>query len=740
MTADDPAGCPVNLSGRTALPPVTRRALLAGLGAGAGALVLGLRLGGPGAAELRPIALNAWLGISPHGAVILVDRSEMGQGVHTALPMLLADELDYPWDRIAVRMAPVGPAYRNPILGAMATGGSTSVRAGFLPLRRAGAAARIMLVEAAAALWRVDPADLVTADGEVRHPPSERAVGYGALAPLAARRPVPATIPLRGRADWQLIGRPIPRRDVAAKTDGRATFGIDVRVPGMVYAAIRQCPTFGGTLAAVDTAALTEAERAEVRLVQLPDAVAVVADGWWRARRTLDRLAIRWDRGANASNHTDAIRARLTAALGRAGTRVVDRGDVDAALAGAARRLDADYHLPLVAHLTPEPMTATAEVTAERCTLWVPTQAQSLYREVLPDLLGLAPDAITVNTTYLGGGFGRRFEADFGIQAALIARAVGRPVQLIWDRAEDVRHDFYRPAHAGRVTVALGAEGEILGWHHRVAGPSIMARALPQMMRDDIDMTTIEGLHDQPYALPALRIDAIRQEVGVPVGFWRSVGHAINAFVLESMLDEVAHATGRDPFALRRALLAGAPRHRRVLERLAEVAGWHDRPLAPVAGARRGRGLALHGCFGTIVGEVCEVTVFDDGRLAVDRVVAVIDCATVINPETVDGQVRGGIIFGLSAALAQAITIQDGAVVETGYRDHPVLTLADSPEIEVELLKSDAAIGGVGEPATPPIAPALTNAIFAATGRRLRSLPVAAHDVRAAAPPAGVDG
>ena len=727
---------PVNLS-----PRLSRRALLKG----SGALVLGLHLPllemGEAEAALgvnSMVPVNAWLKISATGVSVVSPASEMGQGVFTALAQLLAEELDIDWRTVRAEMAPFDAAYANPLLGGMRSGGATSIRAWFLPMRRAGAAARLMLKAAAAQVWRVPADSLVLATGLISHPPSGREASYGALAQVAARQKVPADPPLRDSSRWTLIGQSVPRLDTPDKVSGRAIFGMDVQLPGMLYAAIRHCPVYGGTLARLDDTALKANGAAYppgvVSVVTLKDAVAVIAEDWWTARSALARLAVAWAEGANAGQTSAAIDAALLRALDpkdpRAVATAVNRGDADRAIAGAARTVEAVYRLPFLAHAALEPINATASVTAKGCELWLPTQDQGQYPRLLADLLGIRPEQVRINTSYVGGGFGRRFEADVGLQAALLSKAVGRPVQLIWTREEDIRHDVYRPASISRVALGLDVLGRIAGWRHRVAGPSILGRVAPGAMKDGLDKTATQGIADQPYPLPALRLEYVRQETGIPVGFWRSVGHGANGFVVESMIDEAAAALGRDPWRFRRELLIGkAPRALRVLDLAAEKAGWTAPPPA-IAGARRGRGLALHEAYGSVIAAVAEVTVFADGRLRIDRVVAAFDCGQMVNPDIVTGQIAGGLLFGLGAALTGKITFERGRAMQSNFQDYKILTLAEAPAVEVHLVSSGELPGGVSEAGVPPAAPALTNAIFAATGKRIRALPVSDFDLR----------
>lgn len=726
----------VNLS-----PRLSRRALLKG----GGALVLGVHLPllGTGAAEAALgvnslVPVNAWLKISAIGVSVVSPASEMGQGVFTALAQLVAEELDVDWQSVRAEMAPFDPVYANPILGGMRSGASTSIRAWFLPMRKAGAAARLMLKAAAAQVWRVPADQLVMATGLISHPPSGREASYGALVQVAARQPVPADPPLRDPGRWTLIGHPIPRLDTPDKVSGRALFGMDVRLPGMLYAAIRQCPVYGGTLSRLDDSALKTGGGSYppgvVSVVTLKDAVAVVAEDWWTARSALARLSVAWAEGANAGQSSAAIDTALVRALDpkdpRAVVTAVARGDADRAIAGSVKTLEAVYRLPFLAHAALEPLNATASVTAKGCELWLPTQDQGQYPRLLADLLGIRPEQVWINTTYVGGGFGRRFEADVGLQAALLSKSVGKPVQLIWTREEDIRHDVYRPASVSRVTLGLDVLGRITGWRHRVAGPSILGRVAPGAMKDGFDKSAVQGIADQPYALPALRVDYVRQETGIPVGFWRSVGHGSNGFVVESMIDEAAAALGRDPLRFRRELLAGkAPRALRVLDLAAEKAGW-TAPLPPLPGSRRGRGIALHEAYGSVIAAVVEVSLTGEGRLTLDRVVAAFDCGQQVNPAIVKGQIVGGLLFGLTAALTGKITFERGRAMQSNFEDYKILAMAEAPPVEVHLVASGEPPGGVSEAGVPPAAPALTNAIFAATGKRLRALPVSDFDLR----------
>jgi isoquinoline 1-oxidoreductase beta subunit len=712
---------------------LSRRGFLNVTGGATAGLTLGFHVpalvSGAAAGGAAPAVLNAWVRITPDDTVtLLLSQSEMGQGVYTSLPMILAEELECDWQKVRVEMAPVGEAYQNPAFHLQGTGGSTSVRAFMAPLRQAGAAAREMLKLAAAERWGVPVAECHASGGRVVHGPKGQIARFGELAAAAAAFEPPAKPPLKSADQFRLIGRPVPRLDLPDKVRGSATFGIDVRLPGMVYAAIRQSPVFGSKVQSIANQAEVEGRRGVLAVVSLDDAIAVVAEHFWQAKTALDALEIAWDDGAGAAVDDAAIMALFRSRIDGEAAVGTERGDVDRALAGAAKVVEAEYALPFLAHATMEPMNATARVTAERVEVWAPTQGQGPLAGALAQMFQLPPEAIVIHTTFLGGGFGRRFELDFALQAARVAKATGRPVQLIWTREEDMQHDFYRPASLNRIQVGIDEGGRVIAWKHRCVSPSIMSRVFPESVKDGLDPISLEGASDKVYGIPNFKVDYVLQNTHVPVGFWRSVGHSINAFVFESMLDEVAHAAGRDPYELRRELLAGHPRELALLDLVADKAGWGS-PLEPVQGGRRGRGIVLHESFGSLVAQVAEVTVQDDGSLTVDRIVCAVDPGIVVNPDTIDAQMRSGIVFGLSAALMQKITIENGRVVEANFDGYPLAAMTDMPAIEVHIAPPGEVAGGIGEPATPPVAPALGNAIFAATGKRIRTLPIGEVDL-----------
>ena len=749
-----------------------RRRLLVGGAVAAGALGIGVwrllaprdRLtppaglaGGPGTH-----VLSAWLLISRDGIVtVQVPRQEMGQGVTTALPMLVAEELDADWATVRFAQAPVDPVYANATLiaagvpfrpddhgwlatlsrraqagvgtrlGVQATGGSTSVRDAWEPLRLAGAAARAMLLRAGAERFGVALTECTTAEGWVHHRASGRQLAYGDLAEAAARMPVPSAVPLKAPQDFRLLGRSRARLDVPAKVDGSAIFGSDIKVPGMCQAAIVQCPVPGGRLRHLDDSAARRLRgiRAVIRLEGTstsPAAVAVVADRWWRAQAALASLRIEWDEGTNGAHDTTEQRRRYESRLAREAGRIHDEaGDPDAGLSTPGKLVEASYHVPYVAHAAMEPLNCTALWRTEACEVWVGSQAPTLVRWFAAKAAGLGSDRVTVHTPYLGGGFGRRAEMDVVVQAVAIARSLpGTPVQLLWSREEDTRHDVYRPMASARLRAALDGSGQLVAWHTRIASQSctgsLTARLLPAAASDLMrDKTTTEGAFDLPYFLPHRRTEHLLAHEPLRVGFWRSVGHSHNAFFAECFLDECAAAAGQDPLAFRLGLLSHAPRHRAVLEKAALASGWGG-ALPP----GHGRGIALAESFGALVAQVVEVRV-DGSRLEVRRVVCAVDCGFAVNPDAVVAQMEGAIVFGLSAALHGEITVSGGRVQQGNFHDQPILTLAETPAIEVHVVNSGIEhLAGAGEPGTPPVAPALCNAIHAATGRRIRALPV----------------
>jgi isoquinoline 1-oxidoreductase beta subunit len=703
-----------------------RRAFLQASAALSGGLLLGLSLPtfarAAGAAEASaPFSPNAWIRIAPDDTVTLImSKVEMGQGVHTSLPMLVAEELEVEVNTIRLEDAPPDKAYADPIMGFQATGGSTSVRGSWQPLREAAAAARLMLVAAAAEIWKVKPGECHAENGAVLHRASQRRLTYGQLAEAAARQPLPETIALKDAKQLKYLGKPVHRRDTPAKVNGSAVFGIDVHLPGLLTAVFLPCPVFGGKPAKIDDRA-AKAVKGVKQVFALDHGVAVVADGFWAASQGRDALQVQWDEGSLAKLDSAAIEQQLEAAAAEVGVLARNDGDATAALGKAAKTLDAAYHSPYLAHATMEPMNCTVDLRDGACQIWVGSQAVAMTQDTAARITGLPKDKVKVHITYLGGGFGRRFEQDFIAQAVGIAKQVQAPVKLIWTREDDMRHDFYRPASFSRLRAGLDAHGLPVAWEQHIACPSLMKARFPQLLKEDgkLDHSSVEGAADHLYAIPNIRVHYTIADPGVPTGFWRSVGNSQNGFVTESFIDELAHAAGQDPLRYRLQLLRKQPRLHAVLELVAKQAGWGGK-----LPKNQGRGIAAVFSFGSFAAEVAEVEVAADGAIKVKRVVCAIDCGAVVNPDTVKAQMESAIIFALTAALKGPITIKNGRVEQSNFHDYPLLRLDETPVIEVHILPSEAAPGGVGEPGVPPLAPAVANAVFAATGQRLRRMPL----------------
>jgi isoquinoline 1-oxidoreductase beta subunit len=778
-------------------PVMKRRHILVGGMGAAGALVVGWSIA-PVRQRLSPatplptapaeFAFNGWLRIGADGHVLVaMARSEMGQGAHTGLAMILADELDADWTRLSVEPSPIDPIYANVTtavdalqfhpdddsavrhlvehltaktvreIGLMMTGGSSSIKDLWLPMRQAGASARSMLVAAAAAAWAVPVAEISVDKGVLLHASGRRA-SFGELAASAARQPLPSAPVLKRPAAFGLIGQPLRRIEAAAKIDGSARFGIDALPPQGLYAGVAMCPTLGGRVASFDGSAASRLPGVRRVLAFEGRAggsggVAVIADRPHRALRAVGEVKVDWDAGAAAGlSSAESMRALSAALDGPQGYTYLERGDVDAALAAAARKVSADYTAPYLAHAALEPINCTVQVRDGAATVWVSTQVPDLARGVVAAVLGLPDERVEMHVEFLGGGFGRRLDVDFIAQAAEIARAVpGVPVQTLWSREQDITHDFYRPACAARLRAGLDAGGRLVAWSSHSASdaivPAVMHRyragasAMPTLalgqnaLAEAVspwlhlpgispDKTTAEGAFDQPYEFSDARVGHTTVASRVPIGFWRSVGHSHQAFFQESFIDEVAHAAGQDPVDFRARLLAKHPRHLQVLQRAAALAGW-GRPVgAAPDGAAMARGVALHQSFGSVVAQVAEVSLSADRAIRVHRVCCAVDCGTPINPNLIRQQMDSAIVFGLSAALSGEITIEKGRVQQSNFHDVPVLRIGACPAIETEIIASTEHPQGVGEPGLPPIAPAVANAVFALTGQRLRSLPL----------------
>jgi isoquinoline 1-oxidoreductase beta subunit len=703
---------------------LTRRTLLKGsLAVGAG-LSIGFRipLGGRDLAWAQAVEAfepNQWITISHDGLVTITNSvPEMGQGSLTTMPMIIADELDADWDSVRVEQAPANPKlYANPVTGAQSYGGSRGVRDHLEMWRKAGAAAREMLMEAAAKEWGVPVGEVETEPGAVVHRPSGRRLLYGQLVDKASQLPVPENPKLKSPDQFRYIGKRVPRRDMPVKVDGKAVYGFDVVVPGMLIASIERSPVLGGKVKRFDPTA-AKAVKGVKDVVQVSNGVAVVADSSWAALSGRKSLTIEWDEGPLARLGQAQIVRELEEAAKETGLVARKDGDAEKVLAAGGRTHEAVYRMPFLEHACMEPMNCTAHVTRDACEIWVPTQSPGPNQATAAKLLGLPPEQVTIHTTLLGGGFGRRAEQDFIIDAVETSKAVGAPVKVFWTREDDLTHGFYRPATHNVFRAALDERGTPVAWWNRLVGPGIFlakGRAKP----GEVDPTAVGGARDLPYGIPNITVEWVNKDVGVPLGFWRSVASSLNAFITESFVDELAHLAGKDPYEYRRALLDKSPRHKGVLELAATKANWG----APLP-AGHALGIAVAFSYGSYVAHVAEVSVAPDGKVNVHRVVCAVDCGIAVNPDQVVAQMEGGAIYALTATLYGEITIENGRVQQTNFHTYPMLRINESPTIEVHILDSGQAPGGLGEPGVPSVAPAVCNAIFAATGTRLRSLPI----------------
>jgi CO/xanthine dehydrogenase Mo-binding subunit len=706
---------------------LSRRELLAVGAATGGGLLIGWRVEArppapPGPGTTAVFTPNQWIRIGKDGRVTLVvAQVEMGQGTYTSMPMLLAEELEVELSQVQLEPAPPNDKlYGLPGFGVQLTGASTSVRLMYEPLRRAGAMARTLLTSAAAETWKVDPKSCTAQKGAVTHVATRRTLTYGALAEKAARLPVPTQVALKDPKDFKLIGTPAKRLDAPAKVNGTAQFGIDVRLPGMKVAAIALSPVLGGKLSTLDDGKAKTIKGVR-QVVRLDDAVAVVADHYWAASQGLAALSIRWEDGPNGTVSTADVVKGLVAAAQNPGVSVRNDGDALAVIAGAKTKIESSYEAPFLAHAAMEPLNCTVHVRPDRCEVWAGTQFITRAQAEAAKASGLPLEKVVMHNQYLGGAFGRRLDSDFVPYAVRVARQVDGPVKVVWSREEDTRHDVYRPYYHDRLTAAVDARGQPIAWMHRIVGPAILARFLPPAFKDGIDGDAVDGARQLLYDIPAIRVEYVRHEEPVlNTGFWRGVGVTHNNFVVESFLDELAAAAKQDPVAYRRALLGKSPRARAVLDRAAEASGWGK----PLSGGR-GRGVAvLYSDWDSYLAAVAEVSVSEAGEVRVHRVVCAVDCGTVVNPDTVRAQIEGGIIFGIGGALWGEVTIEKGRVQQSNFHDYRVLRINETPTIEVHLVRSSEAPGGIGEPGTAVTAPAVANAVFAATGKRIRKLPI----------------
>ncbi len=671
-------------------------------------------------------APNAFIRIGSDGSIRLVmPQVEMGQGSYTGQATLLAEELGVDLDQVKLEHAPPSDdLYGLEIQGGEITGGSNTIRACWELLRQAGAVARTMLVAAAAKRWNVPVEQCRVERGVIHHDASHRSLGFGAVAADAARQPVPTAPVLLSAKTYRLIGKSLQRIDTPAKTDGSATFGIDVHVPGMKVAAVALSPVVGGKVAHVDDRA-ARSVRGVVDIVVLEDAVAVTAGDYWTAQKAVAALKVRWDNGANAQISSPQIVAEL-AEVSRTGHAIVGK-ETGAGTKPGSKQIAAMYQSAMLAHATMEPLNTVVSVRKDGCEIWVGTQVPTLVVAAAARLTGLAPEKITVHNQYIGGGFGRRLETDSVQQAIAIAQRVNYPVKLVWSREQDIARDFFRPPYHDHLVATVDAKGHPVTWAHRVTGDSVLSRFAPNdMPKDGLDPDTIDGAVEPPYAIPALKVEWCRHDLpkSVKIGWWRGVGAAHNLFPVESFIDELAHAAGQDPVAYRRALLSDNPRARAVLDLAATKFGW-ERPLEKIDGLRLGRGVALGTSMGTLICAVVEVGVTAQGDVRLRRAVVVADCGQVVNPNTVEAQLQGGLVFGLSAALWGDATVRDGRIEQSNFHDYRVLRLNETPTIEGYMVPSTASPTGIGEPPTAIAPPALANAVFAATGVRVRRLPIA---------------
>ena len=694
-----------------------RRTFLKSSAATGGALVIGVSLPGfvRNAQAATDSKMNAWIRIGSDNTVtILCARSEMGQGVAVALPTLVAEELEVDLHKVKVEFAPPGEAYINAMLGGQITGGSTSVRDGWVKLREGGAKARVMLTEAAAQKWGVDASKCTASNGMIMGPGGKKAT-YGSLAEAASKLTPPKEVKLKDASKWRYIGKPLNRLDTQAKITGNAEFGIDVKLPGMLYAALAQCPVIGGKATAVDDAKAKSMPGVK-HVVKITDGVAVVADSWWQAKQARDALNITWDEGPNKALNSEAVFKGLAEGLGKPAVSIRKQGDVDGAMKAAAKKVEATYEMPFLSHSPLEPMNFTADVRKDSALLIGSIQFQELAMGIAQQITGLKPDQITIKTTYLGGGFGRRIDCDFFAQAVEISKAIGAPVKLLWTREDDMTHDFYRPASLTQMSAGLDASGKPTALSLKMSSTSVTARLLPPVVKDGVDPLMTEAIL-VPYDIPNQSVGTVINTTGLRVGFLRSVSHALNVFANESFIDEMAAAAGKDPYEFRLGLVEKQPRFKKVLQLAAEKAGW-GKPLPK----GRARGIGLMEGYETYMAQVVEASV-EGGKIKVHRVVVAVDLGQMVNPNIVRQQIESNIVFGMTAALYGNITLKDGRVEQTNFHNYQLLRMPETPKIEMHIVNSTEKPGGIGEPGMALFSPTLANALYALTGKRLRKMP-----------------
>src|SRR5229473_4782131 len=735
---NDRAGAATAYDGTGVATPaaLSRRAFLASGAVAGGGLLLsavfrpGIARAGTRQPSEGPIALNTWVRIGVDDVVtLIVSQAEMGQGVLTTLPAVLAEELGADWKRVKLEGSPADPAYRNPARNWQFTGNSESTTAFFDFLRTIGAGAREMLISAAAERWKVDPASCYSSDGKVIHRPTKRSLKFGQLAEAASKKEPPAHPRLKAQSEWRLLGKSLPRVENPSKVNGTAVFGMDFRIPGMVYAAVRTSPVFGGKVAKLDKASIAKID-GFIDVVQIPNGVAVVANTYWQARKALEALRVEFDEGPNASVNSGSLKTQYRAAIDGSDWILVHSTPAQSGSAGDALPtvVSEEYESQFLAHATMEPMNCTARVTADGCEVWAPTQGQELAQLAASQTLGLPREKVSIARTLVGGGFGRCLLPDFVVQAVLVSKAVGRPVKVIWSREEDLQHDFYRPAVLHRITGGVDEYGRLQALAHRLVSPSILQFVFPPAVTDTYDPSCLEGLLETHYAIPNTRVDFKLLKLPIPTSVMRTTGYGPNIFALESFIDELAHRKGQDPYRYRRELLTKSPRALAVLDLAAEKSGWNTPPPRD-----HYRGMAFCEAFLTVIAHVVELSVPSEGQIKIHRIVAVVDSGTVLDRGITANSIEGGTAWGLSCADKAEITFEKGRVVQGNWNDYEVLRMSEMPPVEVHFVDSGARpLGGTGEVGPVTVIPALSNAIFAATGRRIRSLPLSRHGLRLA--------
>jgi isoquinoline 1-oxidoreductase beta subunit len=720
--------------------PISRRSFLkiTGLTIAVSATPFGYNVINASAQKEGSFKPNVWFEITPDNKItITLGISEMGQGSSTALPMIIADELEADWKQVRIQQGPASGAFKNPVFDDQITVGSASVRGFYEPLRKAGASGRAMLIKAAAQNWKVPEGECQAFNGTVKHKKSNRSLTYGQLCLKAAKLEIPKDPPLKNESEFRYIGKSMPRLDIPAKVSGAAIFGLDVNVPDMLYAAIARPPAYGAKPISYDQKA-AEGVKGVRTAFPTPQGIFVCAESLDAAWKGREALKVKWDQGTHPSMNTDSIEKHFMEGLNKQGAIAKNVGDVKKALSGASKKVEANYFVPFVAHATMEPMNCTAHVQKDRCDIWAPTQAQILGQIFASQISGLPMDKIHIHTTFLGCGLGRRGAfPDFIIEAVIASKAVGKPVKVVWSREEDIKYDFYRAATCQKIEAGLDSQGRLIAWSHKVACSSILKFLNPAWIKDGVDFFSLWGIVDAPippvyshtvYEFPNFYVEQYLSDLPIPVAPWRSVQNAPNAFVMECFMDELAHAAGKDPVEFRMHLLSNNMRARRVLQTVAEKAGW-GKPVPK----GKGRGIAQHSCFGSYVAQVADVSVNEkDGTIKVDRIVAAVDCGPAVNPNAVVAQIEGSVVEGVSTALKEQVEFGNGGVKTANFNDYHIIRMSEIPEIEVHIVKSNEAIGGIGEPGVPPTAPAVGNAIFNATGARIRRIPFTPERVLAA--------